>query len=192
MSRVVAAFDFDGTLTTRDSLLPFVASVVGWPKVGRAFTSSAPQFARRDRDAAKEKFLAAAVGGMSYDALRAAGASFARSIVITPEMQRRVHWHQREGHDIVIVSASLDVYLVDAASRIGITDVLCSSLEVDDGRVTGRLVGGNCRGPEKAKRLSEFLGDADTTLWAYGDSSGDNEMLALASRPMRVKRGHLR
>src|SRR4051812_16521512 len=100
MSRVVAAFDFDGTLTKRDSLLPFVASVVGWPRVTRTFLPSVPLL-RRDRDRAKEKFLAGAIGGMSIDALRAAGASYARTVGVTPEMQQRVHWHQSEGHEIV-------------------------------------------------------------------------------------------
>jgi phosphatidylglycerophosphatase C len=189
VTRTVAAFDFDGTLTRRDSLLPFVASVVGWTRVARAFVPAAPQM-RTDRDRAKEKFLAGAIGGMSHDALRAAGASFAHHVVVTPEMQSRLAWHRREGHEVVIVSASLDLYLCDVGQRIGADHVLCSSLEVDEHkRVTGRLIGGNCRGPEKAKRLLEYIGDADAIAWAYGDTAGDRELLALAAHPVRVKRG---
>ena len=130
---------------------------------------------------------------MSRDALRAAGASYARTIRVTPEMQSRVAWHRREGHDVVIVSAALDLYLDDVAERLGIEHVMCTSLEFDDdGRATGRLLGGNCRGPEKATRLLDFLGGNPATIWAYGDSSGDNELLALADFPVRVKRGRLR
>ena len=48
--RVVAAFDFDGTLTRRDTLVPFLALVVGWPRVAMALAACAPSLVR-DRDA---------------------------------------------------------------------------------------------------------------------------------------------
>src|SRR5205823_895534 len=106
----------------------------------------------------------------------------------------RVAWHQREGHEIVIVSASLDVYLNEVARLLDVEHALCTSLERDEGGLcTGRMLGGNCRGPEKAKRLRAHLDDAldDVELWAYGNSGGDDEMLALAQHPVRVRRGRL-
>jgi HAD superfamily hydrolase (TIGR01490 family) len=107
-----------------------------------------------------------------------------------------LRWHASEGHEIVIVSASLDVYLAEVARQLDVTAVLCTTLEVDreTGVVTGRLVGGNCRGPEKATRLRGHLalGGAPAQLWAYGDSSGDRELLAMAHRAVRVtRRGQL-
>ena len=102
-------------------------------------------------------------------------------------MLERLRWHGGEGHEIVIVSASLDSYLAPLAPRLGVGHVISSSLEVDDhGLVTGRLVGGNVRGPEKASRLQAWLGDGPIELWAYGDSSGDDELLAMADHPTRV------
>jgi phosphatidylglycerophosphatase C len=56
-----------------------------------------------------------------------------------------------------------------------------------DGRCTGRLAGENCRGPEKARRLTELLAGRGALTWAYGDSSGDREMLAMARHPVRVR-----
>jgi len=191
VTRTVAAFDFDGTLTRRDTLLPFLASMVGWRRVAQALGPEAVTLAR-DRDVAKERLLVRLLNGLPNAEVRGAGTAFATTVRISPEMQSRLAWHRREGHEVVIVSASLDAYLLDVAERIGVEHTLCTSVEVDaTGKCTGRLLGGNCRGPEKAKRLRTHLGDGDIVLWAYGDSAGDREMLALADHPVRTKRGRL-
>jgi phosphatidylglycerophosphatase C len=195
VTRSVAAFDFDGTLTRRDTLLPFLASVVGWPRVAAALGTHAHRIAR-DRDVAKELLLVRLLAGLPHDEVREAGRAYARTVRVRPEMRARLEWHRHEGHDIVIVSASLDAYLGEVARALDVEHVLCTTLEVGaDARCTGRLVGGNCRGPEKATRLRAHLGaekDGELVLWAYGDSRGDHEMLAMADHPIRVKRGRLR
>src|SRR6185437_13325609 len=102
----------------------------------------------------------------------------------------RIAWHQQAGHEVAIVSASLDVYLDEVARTLGVAHVLCTSLDTDErGFCTGRLRGANCRGAEKATRLQMLLGTDDVELWAYGNSRGDDEMLALAHHPVRVRRG---
>ena len=190
----VAAFDFDGTLTRRDSLLPFLASFVGRAELARAVASEAWPLARMaagraDRDIVKEQFLGAGLWrvGLTPTCWRR-GARTARSSNAPASPTRCGHASPgtgAKGHDIVIVSASLDVYLDPVARALGAAQLLSTSLEVDaDGRCTGRLVEGNCRGPEKAKRLQAYLGDRETVLWAYGDSSGDTEMLALADHAL--------
>jgi phosphatidylglycerophosphatase C len=193
--RTVAAFDFDGTLTHRDTLLPFLASVRGWPRVVAALGRHAHRLAR-DRDVAKELMLVRLLAGLPDEEVREAGRVYARTVRVRPEMRARLNWHRQEGHDIVIVSASLDVYLGEVARSLDVDHILCTTLEVGaDARCTGRLVGGNCRGPEKATRLRAHLGDqedGEIVLWAYGDSRGDLEMLAMADHPVRVKRGRMR
>ena len=185
MSRTVAAFDFDGTLTRRDTLLPFLASVVGWPRVIAALGADALTMAG-GRDVAKERLLVRLLSGVPEERLRTIGAEYAQKVRIAPEMRARVEWHRAHSHDVVIVSASLDCYLAGIGESLGADRVLCTSLEfAGDTRCTGRLVNGNCRGAEKAKRLRAYLGDV-VTLWAYGDSSGDTEMLAMADHPVRV------
>ena len=190
--RTVAAFDFDGTLTRRDSLVPFLARVVGWPKVSRVLASHAAMFTavafgRHDRDMAKERVLVRTLAGVPVDTVNDAGRVYGAHLVarqLRRDMLERVAWHRREGHDVVIVSASLRAYLDEVARRLGVDSLLCTELEVDDdGRCTGRMTGGNCRGPEKATRLRAYLDDCDVTLWAYGDSAGDREMLAMADHP---------
>jgi phosphatidylglycerophosphatase C len=198
--RTVAAFDFDGTLTRRDTLVQFLASIAGWAAVARAFGAESPRLARMalgraDRDDTKERVLTRVLQGRPFADVQAAGRAYGRdlaSTAIAPDMRARIAWHRRAGHEIVIVSASLDVYLVEVASALAVEHLLCTSLEVDaHGNCTGRMLEGNCRGAAKADRLRAHVGAGDVTIWAYGDSSGDDEMLAMADHAIRVRRARI-
>jgi len=86
---------------------------------------------------------------------------------------------------VVLASASLELLLEPWARAAGVDDVLATRLEVRDGRLTGRLAGPNCYGPEKVARLEALVGDlAGVELYAYGDSRGDRELLAAAQHPV--------
>jgi phosphatidylglycerophosphatase C len=199
--RPIAAFDLDGTLTRRDTLLPFLASVVPRPRLVRALADQAlrvPAAVARgalDRDALKERLLVRVFAGTPRDAIDAAGAAYGRRLAergISPAMRERLAWHRAEEHHIVIVSASLDVYVREVARALEVDDAMASTLEFDaDGRCTGRLLGGNCRGAEKARRLRTLLDGGASIAYAYGNSRGDREMLALAAQPIRVRRGRI-
>jgi phosphatidylglycerophosphatase C len=199
----VAAFDFDGTLTRADTLGPFLREVAGTGALLRAFAADAPRLVLAglgsgSRDDTKERMLRRLVGGRLRSDLAALGHAYGERIAgsqLRSEMVARLRWHAAEGHEIAIVSASLDLYIARTAELLGIETVLCSRMEVDgDGRVTGRLIGGNCRGPAKLRRIREQFGEGGYELWAYGDSAGDAEMLAAADHPVRVHRrsGRLR
>ena len=196
MARTIAAFDFDGTLTRRDTMVPFLASVAGTRSTAAALVSELPTFARGDRDRAKERVLTRLLAGRRHADLVDAGNAYGAGLVrraVTPEMRRRVAWHRGAGHDVVIVSASLDVYLDEVARLLGADDLVCTSLEVDEhGCCTGVMVDGNCRGAAKASRVRALLAPGDEVAWAYGDSRSDDEFLALATYPVRVRRGRLR
>jgi phosphatidylglycerophosphatase C len=187
--RSVAAFDFDGTLTRRDSLVPFLLHSSGVRRTARAAVASSLEVTRalvlsRSRDRAKEALFARILRGRPVDELRAAGEAFADIIVpekIKPAMWDRIDEHRRLGHEMVIVSASPEIYVEPIARRLGFAAAIATRLEVDaDGVLTGRLLGPNCRGAEKVRRLQEWMGEEIASLTAYGDSSGDRELLALA------------
>jgi phosphatidylglycerophosphatase C len=100
----------------------------------------------------------------------------------------RLRSHIDAGHRVVIVSASYEDYLMPVASELGVEAVLSSRLAVVNGRCTGQLEGANCRGAEKVRRLEAWLhghglAREDIELYAYGDSSGDRELLAWADHP---------
>ena len=186
----VAAFDFDGTLTYRDTLIPFLYYYAGPMAFVRDMARSAPTLTAyglrlMKNDVAKERVLKKFFAGAPLTTLQHQGQAFARDRLpglVRPRALRRLQWHQKLGHQIVIISASLDIYLKPWAAALGIDHVLCTSLDVDgNGQVSGRLGAANCYGPEKPRRLREALGDTSTyVLYAYGDSRGDRELLETA------------
>ncbi|MFM8303099.1 MAG: HAD-IB family hydrolase [Actinomycetota bacterium] len=193
--RTVAAFDFDGTLSSRDNFLRFVRLVAGTPATAGAMAAAAPTLlrTRRDptqRDVAKAIVLRRTMGGRSHTDVGGLGARFAREVVhrhLHSQVLGRLEAHRAAGHELVIVSASLTAYLEPAAALLGIGTVLATDLEVDtDGTLTGEIAGANVRGPEKARRLDAWLAGSSATVYAYGDSHGDAEMLARADHAVLV------
>jgi phosphatidylglycerophosphatase C len=196
--RVVAAFDLDGTLTRRDTLLPFLLRSCGPVTTGVALLAVSPLLVRagllggRWRDVAKEALLVRLLRGRPQEALAQAGEAFASDLLasggVRREAQERAEEHRRAGHELVIVSASLELYVVPLGRLLGFDAALGTRMETDpEGRLTGRLLGPNCRGAEKAVRLREWLG-GEAEVWAYGDSRGDRELLAMAGTGLRVHR----
>lgn len=197
----LAAFDVDGTLTRRDTLLPFLQRLCGAQRLARALARhgvalSAMAMGKVQRDAVKDALLVHLLAGLDAEEVHAAGVAYAGFLAeadrLRPDTLARLREHQAAGHRVVLVSASPEVYLGPLGRHLKVDTVLCSALEVGaDGRLTGRLVGRNCRGPEKVARLEAWLNDQGFTdvahLYAYGDSSGDRELLARADVGILVK-----
>lgn len=201
----VAAFDFDGTLVRRDSFVAFLRQVGGPWAVNAAFARSwrAVAAAPSDpswRDVVKSNLIKGVLRGRHHEEVRAAALAYSGTVAaqVTPSMQQLLARHAEAGHLTVIVSASLELYLQPAAELLGIDEAIGTRLDVGpDGRLTGRLEGANCRGVEKSRRLTQWMGerglDPDRVpLWAYGDSGGDRQMLELARYATRVRRGRPR
>jgi len=192
----VAAFDFDGTLVPGDSLPLFLARVLGRGPFTRALVRAGPAmlaaYRRGGRDEAKAALLTRTVAGLDPGRLAAAGEAFAVELVkrVRPAMNDWIRWHDRQGHRRILVSASLAVYLEPFGTLTGFEQVIATRLEIGaGGLLTGRLDGPNVRAEEKAVRLRQILGRGPVELWAYGDSAGDRQMLAMADHPTRVNAG---
>jgi len=187
---VVAAFDFDGTLTCRETLLPFLLHTLGAMRVARDALILSPTLAGYGlglirNDVAKQRVFVQCLGGMRMDELQRQGELFAAQKLpglMREEAMRRLAWHQAQEHRCVVISASVDLYIRPWAIKAGFDDVLATHLEIRaDGTTTGRLAGDNCYGIEKVRRLEALLGARDGyTLYAYGDSRGDRELLHMA------------
>ena len=190
---VVAAFDFDGTLTRRDTLFPFLLHVAGPLTFTIKFITLLPTLCLyalglMRNDIAKIKVLQRFLANRDLAHLQQQAIDFAENKL--PSLQRsaamqRLSWHKQQGHRCVVVSASLELYLRPWALKAGFNDVLCSKLEpIAGGLTSGKLLGENCFGAEKIRRLQALLGPREGyTLYAYGDSRGDKELLSAADFP---------
>ena len=196
---VVAAFDFDGTLTKSDTVIPFLRMVAPRRQAaGRLIRNGhhvVAALARRDRDRVRALATDAAFTGVpNADVVRLA-AGYGLAIVeerLRPDTVARLRWHLEQGHSVVIVSASYEPYVVVVAEQLGVHGVVATRLESgSDAICTGRLDGANCRAAEKVRRLELWFADQglsrdETELWAYGDSEGDRLLLEYADHPVWV------
>lgn len=199
----VAVFDFDGTLTRRDSFLPFLRAIAGRRRYLLGLVKLSPVllgycFKLIPNWRAKEAMLTHFLAGVSTTRLIAVSERFARRALpklLRPEAIARLAWHQQKGHQTLIVSASLEAYLRPFAELMDIDYVAGTRLESRDGHITGRILGNNCYGPEKVVRLQAIFPEAlertkPYVLYAYGDSKGDRELLAIAQYPYYRNFGH--
>lgn len=191
---VVAAFDFDGTLTRRDTLLPFLLQGLGWARFAGVMVRCSPWllgFALRllPNHVAKRRLLHLAFAGRSVREVDGWTTQWLATLPsqLRPDALAQLTEHQRAGHRCVMVSASPDVYLQRAAQSLGFDGLICTEMAVAQGVLTGGLHTPNCHGAQKVVRLTQWL-DAQglqrdgITLHAYGDTSGDKPMLRMANQ----------
>lgn len=186
--RPIVAFDFDGTLTTKDSFTAFLRwKAEPWGYLAGLAALSPKLLAypfHRDRGRLKAAVIRRFLGGMAADRLAAQAEAFAvraaQSMLRPDAIQAWRNWRS-QGALMVIVTASPEILVQPFARGLGADLLIGTRLEIDeDGRITGRLIGANCRGPEKVERLRQAFGADITLAAAYGDTSGDRQMLQLA------------
>jgi HAD superfamily hydrolase (TIGR01490 family) len=184
----LALFDFDGTLTTRETFGDFIR----FAAPPRRRLAGAPLFAPMlalyklglvSGTRIRHAVVSFALRGVSSDALQCAGERYAAEVLpgmLRAEAMQRLAGHQAQGDRVVLVSGGLDAYLAPWCRQHGI-ELLCSTLESRTGRLTGRYVGAQCVGEEKARRVRAHLDlAAYPSCHAYGDTPEDEAMLALA------------
>jgi phosphatidylglycerophosphatase C len=190
----IAAFDVDGTVTDSDTVLPYLRAVAGTSRVLTALGWSVLR-TRGDRDAVKAGIVRRALAGVPAARLDEVGRAVAGDVVarrLRPTVVGRLRWHLGQGHTVVFVSASLRPYLDPLAAALGVQAVLCTELALDaQGRCTGELVGANCRGAEKVRRLEAWMAPGDHLVAAYGDARSDASLLAAADEGWWVRGGML-
>ncbi|MFS2157845.1 HAD family hydrolase [Pseudomonas sp. Pseusp122] len=187
-AKVLSVFDFDGTLTTRDSFVPFLKFAFG----NRAFAwrmvrmlPSALRYLGKGltRDELKANLIANFLTGIKVDWVEQKAVEFrARfwSRLMRPAGVQSVAGELASGAQVTICSASPSLVLRPFAEHLGIK-LIATELEVVDGYLTGRLSGNNCRCEAKVLRLEAVYGPlTQYRLRAWGDTRGDHELLAAA------------
>lgn len=190
MSRSLALFDFDGTITRSDTLLDFMSFAKGRLSFGLGMIILSPilvlyKLKLIPNWRAKEMVLSYFFKGMPEHQFHQLCESFAREIIpglIRPKAKEELERHRREGNRVVIVSASAENWIQPWASQINI-ELIATRLQIIDGKMTGRFVGKNCFGEEKVARVNQFLVLSDyPTIETYSDSRSDQPLLDLGTR----------
>jgi len=194
----LVAFDFDGTLTVRDSFTAFLKWRVSPARhlmgMVRLFPAAVGYLFDRNRGKIKAAAVREFLRGLPLEQLEREARAFAESEaprLFRPDALAVWRRWRAKGARLVIVTASPDVVVAPFARGLGADLLIGSRLALDsDNRVLGALLGPNCRGAEKVVRLREVFGDDLSLAAAYGDTSGDREMLAIAQeRGYRIFRG---
>jgi phosphatidylglycerophosphatase C len=184
----VVAFDFDGTLTVRDSFTGFLRKRAGRRRWALGLVKLAPATAAYARDRDRGAIKAAAVkeflAGVSRAELEADAEAYASRMwarLMRPDaLAVWADWGAKGAHR-VIVTASPAITVAPFALRLGAEGLLGTELTFDaDDRLTGHFDSPNCRGEEKVRRLYAAYGADLRLAAAYGDTSGDAEMLQIA------------
>ena len=196
--RKIVAFDFDGTLTTKDTLLAFIRYAKGSTGFWLGFLRYSPQLVLMKLGLypnykAKQKVFAHFFKGMTLEAFDALCQRFASDNrhLLRPQALETLNKAISEGAEVVIVSASIDNWVqafFEGVRREGVRregvrsiQVIGTQIEVEEGVLTGRFLTKNCYGQEKVNRIQAlFPNRQDYHLTAYGDSRGDQELLAFA------------
>ncbi len=184
----LALFDLDGTITFRDTFVDFVRFTFGWKELVHGMirlrsANAAFYFGVLNGTSLKEKYLDHFFKGWPKQRLEQYGRDYAVNVlpnIVKPDARKRIKWHEDRGHRVIVVTASINAW-IDAWSIVNDLELISSRIEFRDGFVTGRLSTPNCNGREKVRRIKERVDISSyETIYAYGNSRGDIEMLALA------------
>lgn len=187
-TKKLVLFDFDGTITTSDTLIDFVRFYRGRKQYMRGLIKLAPILSLYALKLipnwkAKQFFLATYFKGERIEDFNARCILFSTNMLpslIRPGARQAIEAYRSTGATMAVVSASAENWVKPWCDENGLI-CLATNLEVKDGFITGNIKGRNCYGDEKVCRIKERfnLGDFDEVI-AYGDSRGDKEMLQLA------------
>jgi HAD superfamily hydrolase (TIGR01490 family) len=193
----LAVFDLDGTITRRDTFLPYVR---GWlaqrsRRLPLGVLAAAARFlaAGRDRGRLKSDILRLCMGGATRHAVREWTVEFVAGLGerdFCPGAFSAIADHQAAGDRLVLLSASVDLYVPAIGERFGFTETICTEVRWQGDALDGALVTENRRGEEKLRCIEalrrRFPG---ASIAAYGNSGSDLPHLAAVERPLLVNAG---
>jgi HAD superfamily hydrolase (TIGR01490 family) len=189
-SSAIAFFDFDGTITTKDSLVEFLIYAKGKRKFLIGFAVNFHWLVLMKMKIVsnhwvKEKIIAYFFKDCMQDEFQELCNGFASKIIpriIRPQALETIGKLRLENFKMVIVSASVGNWITPWAYQYEI-ETIATELEVIDGRLTGKINGKNCHGIEKVNRIAKLYNlEKFHEIQAFGDSAGDLPMLKIAHK----------
>ncbi|MGP1514708.1 MAG: HAD-IB family hydrolase [Bacteroidales bacterium] len=187
--QIIVAFDFDGTLTNKDTFGEFIkfthsrisyicGALICIPLIIAYKLNIIPNYT------AKQKIFSYFYKGMKYEKFLSYGQRFADKInkFVRTDTLLKLKEHKEEGHKIYVISAGGIEWIECWCKRNGVDKVIATLSERDDKDcLTGRFLSKNCYGEEKVRRFLEEEPSRDNyILYAYGDSKGDEPLINFA------------
>ena len=185
----LALYDFDGTITTKDTLADFIQCAVGKKLYYMGLFIMSPMLAAYTlkiipNNIAKERFMTHFFKGWDEIHFKQIAEQYSLkqiNKITRPKAMDKIRWHQEQGHKVVVVSASPENWIKGWCEKNKV-DLIATRLEIENGKLTGKFATKNCYGMEKVKRIKEVYDVSQFDyIYAYGDSRGDKEMLSIAN-----------
>lgn len=194
-AETIAAFDFDGTITKKDTLFDFILFYHGRIKLLTGLLILSPVLflyiiGILKNSVAKQVMFSYFFKNESISCFDGVCQNYSARIskICNTDTLERLLWHQQQGHKVVIVSASIDRWIMPWAEKMKIDMVIATTIKIKEEIVEGYFLSKNCYGIEKVNRFIEKFPNRDCyTLFAYGDSKGDKELLEFSDYPTLLK-----
>ena len=185
----IALFDFDGTITKKDSFLAFLKYTHGFEEILKRFLYLWPvlllyKLKILTNSTAKKIVFRSFYRNWQARILNEKAVGFCTDIlpsILNNDAIKKLRWHQQQSHRVIIISAMFESILQPWCTENNV-ELIATRLEIKNGKLTGNFSTPNCYGKEKLNRITQAgLLENSTYVFAYGDSAGDKEMLNLAN-----------
>lgn len=199
MKSSIAFFDFDGTITFKDTLFEIIKYQKGRCALYAGLVKISPWLVAMklkiiSNTAAKQKMLSYFFSNTPLHIFQTGCENFISEklpLLIRHSALKKIKEYQQKGTHVVIVSASAENWIAGWCTDLNIA-CIATKLEVKNSKITGKIEGRNCHGEEKVRRIKEAYDlDAYDEIFCYGDTKGDKPMLSLATfayyKPFRQK-----
>ena len=188
MQQILALFDFDGTITKKDSFIEFIKYYKGLRRFYTGFIILSPFLLLYKAGIiknwwTKELVFTCFFKNEPYGNFKKRCKEFSSNVIpelINPSALLSIKTHIKNGDRVIIVTASFEDTLIDWCKSMQV-ELLGTKILTKNGLVTGKIDGKNCYGFEKVIRLNQYIEISQfSEVYAYGDSHGDLPMLELA------------
>ena len=192
-----AIFDVDNTITTRDTFLLFFLFILKQNpfRIFRAYRLPVSllktRFFGANRILVKQDVFRL-LQGMPEDKVEELCFAFIKQVVtkhISARAVKAMEHHQKEGYQIILLSASPENYLVPLCKFLGADYCIGTRIEIKNGKPL--VLGTHCYGEEKVKRLNQFIVEKKLSFdykesFFYSDHHSDIPLFENVGHPIAV------